>query len=374
MIRLAIDTSAAMARSSGIGRYVTELIASLSRLAGVELRVGREFNLWRGVRPLVERPRTRVDTILASASEFLYENLRLPGTVRNAAVHLYHATAARLPARRLSVPIVTTVHDFAAFEFPRWQGVMRGWKLRGQIERAVAGARLVIVPSDAIRRELVARFPSAASRTLTIPHGVAAAFREVHRPPTTSPTFVSVATQERRKNLVVLLEAFARVLAAHPAARLRLIGQEHNASHAIGHRVRALGIAHAVTVEGYVSDEHLADAYAAAIATVYPSVYEGFGLPILESMSAGAPVITSGAGAMGEVAGAAALFVDRVDASSVAAAMSRIVDDPSLRAHLVAAGRERAAGFTWDSSARRHLEAYRTATEDLRRVRVSGLA
>lgn len=363
MIRIALDTSAAMARASGIGRYVTELVAALARIDGVEPRTGPEFNLWRGVQTVVAR-RGRLDAILASASEFLYENLRLPTIVREAAVDVYHATAARLPARRLSVPIVATVHDFAAFELPSWQGAVRGFKLRGQIRRAVAGARFVIVPSDAIRRELVARVPSAAARTLAIPHGVAAVFHAVRRAGSPAPTFVSVATLERRKNLVVLLEAFARVLAAHPAARLRLIGQAQNASHALRDRVRDLGVAHAVTVEGYVSDRHLADAYAAAIATVYPSVYEGFGLPILESMAAGAPVITSRAGAMGEVAGAAALLVDRVDAGSLAAAMSRIIDDPALRAHLAAAGSRRAAGFTWASCARRHLEVYRMALED----------
>jgi glycosyltransferase involved in cell wall biosynthesis len=357
-MRVALDTSAALVRPSGIGRYVTELTAALSRIEGVELRTGLPFNLWRGVQGAA---------VLAGAREFLYENVRLPAIVRAAGIDVYHATAARLPARRLSIPIVATVHDFAAFEFPSWQGTLRGWKLRGQIRRAVAGAHAIIVPSDAIRRELVARAPSAAARTLAIPHGVAAVFREVRRAAPTSPTFVSVATLERRKNLVVLLEAFARVLAGHPAARLRLIGQEQNAGRALRDRVRGLGIADAVTVEGYVSDGHLAAAYAAATATVYPSVYEGFGLPILESMAAGAPVITSAAGAMGEVAGAAALRVDALDAGSLAAAMSRIIDDPALGPRLAAAGRARAAGFTWESCARRHLETYRTAVEDLGR-------
>jgi len=357
-IRAALDTSAVGSHSSGIGRYVTQLVLALRR-AGVAVVAGPELSLSRA--PHGEARTGLAGSALTAANELLYERVRLPGVVRRAGVDLYHATAARLPGRRLSVPIVVTIHDFAAFEFPSWQGTLRGFNLRSQIRRAVSRADLIVVPSVTIRQELERRFPSAASRAVTIAHGVASVF---HRTPRTdegaaaTTTFVSVATLERRKNLTTLLDAFARVLAIHPGARLRLIGQDQNAASAIQQRLDRLQIRQAVTTEGYVSDEQLAGAYAGALATVYPSVYEGFGLPIIESMASGTPVITSDRGAMREVAGGAALLVDPQDPDSIAAEMRRLAEDGRLRERLQSAGRERALAFTWDACARRHLEAY----------------
>jgi glycosyltransferase involved in cell wall biosynthesis len=364
VIRIAVDTSAVGPQSSGIGRYVSELVSRLRSFPGVEPVVGPAFNLWKGTDEIVTG-RNLFRSALAITNGLLYEPVGLPKRVRCAGIDLYHAAAARVPVRRLSIPIVATVHDFAAFELPNWQGKVHGWQLRCQVRRAVRAAALIIVPSETIRDELAIRFPSAAPRTLVIHHGVTGVFRNVRRTTSAAPTFVSVATLERRKNLTTLLEAFARVLSAHPAARLRLIGQEQNASDAISRRLDQLRIRHAVTTEGYVSDQYLAEAYAAATATIYPSLYEGFGLPILESMAAGAPVIASDRGAMREVAGEAALLVDPLDPGPLAAAMLRLIEDPALWARFQKTGRERAAAFTWEKCASTHLEAYRQLTQNL---------
>jgi glycosyltransferase involved in cell wall biosynthesis len=364
VIRIAVDTSAVGPQSSGIGRYVSELVSGLRSLPGVEPVVGPAFNLWKGTDEIITG-RNLVRSALATANGLLYEPLGLPRRVRRSGIDLYHASAARVPVRRLSIPIVATIHDFAAFELPTWQGRVHGWQLRCQVRRAVAAAALIIVPSETIREELAVRFPSAASRTRVVHHGVTGVFRNVRHGAPATPTFVSVATLERRKNLTTLLEAFARILSAHPASRLRLIGQEQNASGAIRQRLDRLRITDAVTTEGYVSDQYLAQAYAAATATVYPSLYEGFGLPILESMAAGAPVIASDRGAMREVAGEAALLVDPFDPGSLATAMLRLIEDPALHARLQNLGRERAARFTWEKCAGAHMEAYRQLAQNL---------
>jgi glycosyltransferase involved in cell wall biosynthesis len=360
-----LDTSAVGPQSSGIGRYVTELISALRSFPGVEPIVGPALNLWRGVYPTGNR-RNLIRSILAIASGFFYEPIGLPSRVRRNGIDIYHATAMRVPVRRLSIPIVATIHDFAAFELPTWQGRARGWQLRGQIRRAVSAARVIIVPSEVIREELAIRFPSAASKVRVIPHGVPPVFRQIRHKPSITPTYVTVATLERRKNLSTLLEAFARVVSVYPESRLRLIGQEQNASGAIRRRLEQLRIGHAVTTEGYVSDDRLAQAYATATATVYPSLYEGFGLPILESMAAGAPVITSDRGTMREVAAGAALLVDPLDPNALANAMLRLLEEPGLRARLQNLGRERAAAFTWKNCASRHVEAYQKLISDLR--------
>lgn len=115
----------------------------------------------------------------------------------------------------------------------------------------------------------------------------------------------------------------------------------------------------AVRVERYLSDEAVADAYAGATATVYPSVYEGFGLPVIESMAAGAPVVAGDIGATREVAGGAALLVNPLDVQAIGSAMLRLIEDPALNDSMSAAGRARASGFTWEKSACEHIQVYR---------------
>src|SRR5581483_3199010 len=141
----------------------------------------------------------------------------------------------------------------------------------------------------------------------------------------------------------------------------RLIGQPQNDAAAIGRQLRDRSLAAAVSVEGYLDDQAVAAAYASATATVYPSLYEGFGLPILESMAAGTPVICGDNSALRETAGDAGLVVDPRDAGAIAAAMLRLIDDPSHGEALSQAGRERAATFSWERCAREHAKVYAEA-------------
>jgi glycosyltransferase involved in cell wall biosynthesis len=359
VIRVALDTSATSPKSTGIGRYVTELLKALGLANDVKLAVGPVYSLWKGVATLnAAHP---VASLLTCVNDFYSEYIRLPSVLRGSGIDVYHAPAARVPVRSLPVPLVVTVHDFAAFELPTWQGRIRGAKLRAQIGRAIERARLIVLPSEAMRQELAQRFPQAVSKARTIYSAASSIFHRAPRSIPRTPTFVSVATLERRKNLATLIDAFAIVVAAHPEVRLRLIGQSHNDRGAVLQRLAQHRIVDSVTLEGYVTDDSLAEAYADATATVYPSLYEGFGLPILESMAAGAPVITSNCGAMREIGGGAALLVDPLDPDSVAQAMLHLIEDPDLRAQYKAASRQHATRFTWEQTARKHIEVYRQA-------------
>ena len=344
---------------TGIARYIDELARALRSEMGDALVESDAFDLWNGV---ASRGRSSFKGIVRGIAR---EHMMLPGRLRQWGIDVYHATASRPPSRRVSIPLVVTVHDFAAYEYPDLQGLRRGAKLRRQLERAVADPSLIVVPSESVRREMGILFPQHAAKARVARHGVAAVFQRP-RGATAKPTFVAIATLEKRKNLATLIDAFALVAARHPDARLRLIGQPHNDIGTIRDRLKRRGLVHAVSVEGYLSDEAVADAYAGATGTVYPSLYEGFGLPIIESMSAGAPVIAADIPVTREVAADAALFVEPLDAEALGAAMLRLIDDSELNRALSEAGRARAALFTWERSARDHINVYHEAHQTSR--------
>jgi glycosyltransferase involved in cell wall biosynthesis len=201
-----------------------------------------------------------------------------------------------------------------------------------------------------------------------IHHGVSEIFRVTgdvrsSRSIGANPTFVTIATLERRKNLSTLIDAFAQVAKQRPAARLRLIGQADNDLAGVRKRLAGHRLENAVTVEGHIADDAVVRAYESAVATVYPSLYEGFGLPLIESMAAGTPVIAADLKVTREVAGDAAIFVDPYDCGAIAHAMLQLLDDASLRESLSEAGIRRAAQFTWERSALEHAQVYREALE-----------
>ena len=170
-----------------------------------------------------------------------------------------------------------------------------------------------------------------------------------------------MGTLEPRKNLTTLLQAFARLRRAgqvDPALRLVLAGARGWLDEPIFRTVRSFGLDEAVHFPGFIDDDDLPDLYRGAAAFVFPSLYEGFGLPVLEAMACGAPVVTSNTSSMPEVAGGAAMLVDPRDVDGLAAAIARVLRDEGLRARLRAAGLARARQFSWETAARQVLDAY----------------
>lgn len=330
---------------------ITPILVGPKRIAGASFPPGVE---WIVTPPLAGSTIGRLYR-LGFENVFLKSRLRLKGA------RLYHATAFRAPYRDPGVPVVTTIPDLAAFFLPDAQPRLRSAHLRAQVRRAVCCSRLLIVLSAAVREELLARFPLSPEKVRVIPLGASEVFRTARRFEPSVPTFVSVATLERRKNLLRLLDAFDRVRERYPAARLRLIGQTENDARRIRQRIDALGLEKAVTLDGYLGDPEVAAAYAHSTAVVYPSLYEGFGLPVLEAMAAGSLVIASNRGAMREVGGEHALLVDPEDPNAIAAAMLCAIEKPGLRDERIKRGRERALLLTWERCAALHAEVYREA-------------
>jgi alpha-1,3-rhamnosyl/mannosyltransferase len=264
------------------------------------------------------------------------------------------------------VPAVGVVFDLVAFD--RSLSAPRGALFERLTLPAAAGrARALLCISQATRAELVARFPAAASRAIVTPLAADAAFAAAAPDPAVAARHgldrryvLSTATLEPRKNLSRLIEAFA---ALDPALRERfelvLVGGR-------GWRTEALDATltrHAALVRtlGFVDDADLPALYAGADLVAYPSLEEGFGLPVLEAMAAGAPVLTSDRSSLPEVGGDAAFYVDPTSVDRIRAGLATLLADPERRAALAAAGRVRAREFSWEATARGTLGALERA-------------
>jgi glycosyltransferase involved in cell wall biosynthesis len=265
---------------------------------------------------------------------------------------LYHGTKNTLPFR-LPCPAVVTVHDLAVYRHPESFALLQRWHLRSHVPYALRAARAVITVSEHAAGDLRHEFPASAGKVRAIPNGVSArlqpptdpqslaAFRARHRLGD-GPIVAYLGTLQPRKNVELLAAAFVR--AALPGAVLVLAGRIRP-----GYRP-ALSAEH-VHVIGALAPAELPIFYGAASVLVSPSLYEGFGLTLLEAMACGCPVIALRRSAVPEVVGEAAVLLDEPDEQGLAAAITRVVEDRACAADLRARGLARAATFSWARTA-----------------------
>jgi glycosyltransferase involved in cell wall biosynthesis len=265
----------------------------------------------------------------------------LPLRARGADV--LHCTTYRGPVHTRT-PLVVTVHDVAVFRhpdaFPRWT---REYSRR-VVPRVLGAARRILAVSEFTASELEVVLGIEREKIRVVPNAVDAVFSP-DGPRGEGDYLIAVGTLEPRKNLARTIEATARL-----GLELRVVGASGwGGVEARGAHVRWLG---------EISDEDLARQYRGALCLAYPSLYEGFGIPVLEGMACGIPVVTSTGGATAEVAGRAGVLVDPLDPAAIAAGIEEAI---ARRAELGALGLERAREFSWDESARLTVEAYREA-------------
>jgi glycosyltransferase involved in cell wall biosynthesis len=273
--------------------------------------------------------------------------------------------------------LVVTVHDLAAIRFAdRYPRRARALHKRGAHITAAEAAR-VIVPSRSTALDVEEFYGVERERIRVVPHGVdIAAFGpgddhavgdaalRWERRGIAEPYVLWVGTQEQRKNVVAVLDAFAHVASRHPELTLVLHGPNGWLGDEVGEGLQKRGL-HGRTIvsEGSLPRSELAALYGRAAVFVYPSLYEGFGLPVLEAMACGTPVVTSNISALPETAGDAALLVDPLDDLALAEAIARIVEDRVLAEDLAARGQKRAKAFTWGETARRTWAVYEEARD-----------
>lgn len=350
-----------MAQWSGIGRYTRGLVRGLDATGDVELTLltARDDD------PLLPESGDRVTVVRASASPLSFAGMReFSSAIRAARPDVAHCPHIPTPLSS-DVPLVVTVHDLIPLLV---RGVMpspvRRRVFRFLVGRAVRRARCVIVPSHSTARDLERMFPDGADRIAVIPEAADELLAvspepvapEVIEPGT--PYLFSMGNTRPHKDLPTLLAAFHLLAPAHPELRLLLAGEgpagylDAWLSGEARSRVR---------FTGPVTDGQLRTLYEHAAVFAFPSRYEGFGLPPLEAMALGTPVVIADAASLPEVTGDAALTFEPGEPGRLAECIARVLDDPAERERLVAAGRERAAGFTWESTAKQTLEAYRKA-------------
>lgn len=359
-------------RSAGVSGYIRQLLAHLPAAApdlhltaftpDVELDLPASLDVHRSTRWDTRRPLRRI----------IWEQATLPLLVRQAQLDLLHGAVNINPALA-PCPTVVTVHDLSFMRYPQaFPPVQRAY-LQSQVRRSVRAARQVIAVSQATKQDVVALFGVPADRIDVVYNGVDAsfclapaaqveAFRRRQRLP--ERYILHLGTLEPRKNLVRLVQAFAQVKgmdSGQPPIKLVLAGGKGWDYDAIFAEVTHQGLEQEVLFPGYVADEELVWWYRAAAVFAYPSLLEGFGLPVLEAMACGAPVVTSNVSSLPEVAGDAALLVDPTSVDALAAALLRLLDGTTLAAELRTRGLHQAARFPWSRTAAETADVYRRA-------------
>jgi glycosyltransferase involved in cell wall biosynthesis len=276
---------------------------------------------------------------------------------------VFLSTNSYLTAWLLRIPAVLVIYDMVAFDRAHQPNLRSAVVERLTLGFAVRRSRAFIAISRATAQDFEARFEAARGRVSVVPLGVSPALERSDDavrdlPP---PGFVlAVGTLEPRKNLPRLVEAYEqldeRLQRRHPLVVVGELGWRTDDT--LG-ALRSLG--ERCILLGRVSDATLAELYRRCALFCYPSLYEGFGLPVLEAMAAGAAVVTSNVSSLPEVGGEAVAYADPRDAASIGDAMRRLLESPEQRSSLGSAARTRAAGFDWDKTAAGVLEVLREA-------------
>jgi len=298
----------------------------------------------------------------------------LPWGVRRRRLDVCHFTNGVAPLR-LACPIVVTIHDTGLWRYPQFHYWKRILSMRPVVSRVARRAAAVITVSESVKKEVVELLGVRPERVHVVYSGVGSHFRRlesdavgeaVRRQHNLPERFVLVVGSiEPRKNLVRLLRAYAR-LRQRPSLRdvgLVFVGELGWKYEPILEEARLLGDA-PVRFVGRVDDASLVAMYNLASVLAFPSIYEGFGLPILEAMACGTPVLTSNSGAMAEVAGDAAELVDPLSEESIARGLRSVLDDVTHAAKLRRRGLVRAQSFSWVDTATRTLRVYTQALQE----------
>ena len=379
MARIGINaqllTFARTYRNAGSAAFIYHLLSTLPSLSGshqyivftnadctgLPVHGDRRFRVVRSMLN-TEKPAQRI----------LWEQTALPALLARHRIDVIHGTLNVLPLAR-RIPGVVTIHDLSFLLFPERFLPGRRRYLTTFTRLSARGARRVVTSSLNTKRDVVRLLGVPEDRVRVIYLGVedrfrqpiaqerVAQFRQDHRLP--DRFYLFMGTLEPRKNLVRLLNAY------HVARRrgvdwpLVLAGAKGWLYDEIFERVKALGLADHVHFPGYVADEDQPLWYAAAGAFVYPSLYEGFGLPVAEAMACGCPVLTAGNSSLVEVAGDAAILVKAEDEGCIADALCRIAGDSALREDLTRRGRDQSSRFDWRRTTEEVAQVYAEALE-----------
>ncbi len=355
-MRAGIDATPLTAVTGGVARYTHELSRALAaRFPEDEfwLLSDQRFAYPGDEIPNLKRGKGPVNRI-----ERRWWLWGLQGAIRRHRIDVFHGTDFAVPYLPVR-PSVMTLHDLSPWLDPRWQTDAGRIRRRTPLLLRLGRATMVVTPTEAVRKAAMERFHIAESRIVAVPHGANPRFHPLEAPAAAMPYFLFVGTIEPRKNLRMLMEAWREVRKVH-AVDLVLAGRVRRD---FGPLPEEPGMIFA----GPVEEEKLPALYAGAVAVVYPSLYEGFGLPVLEAMQCGAMVIASRDAAIREVAAEGALCLEANDRKAWVEAMTRAAGDAEWVRSWRENGLRRAAQFSWTRTAELTREVYAEAQRRFRR-------
>jgi len=377
-VRIGLEITAAVCQRGGIGRYVRELLRTLAALDG-ENQYHTFFaatnDLALGLPTLPANFHVRRlpfhDIWLAR----VWQRLRVPLPVEliTGRVDVYHSPDFTLPPTLEQTPTLLTVHDLSFVRHPSSAAPgLRGY-LDVVVPRSVRRATHVLADSQSTKDDLIDLYQTPDDKITVLYAGVGSGFKHVDDLGELSnvrvcydlgerPYVLSIGTLQPRKNHIRLIQAFDRAL-RDSEYNLVLAGGEGWLYEDVREQVAKSGLEDRVLFPGFVAEAHLPALYSAAAMMAFPSLYEGFGLPVLEAMACGVPVLASTSPCLPEVAGDAAMMVDASDVSAMAVAIQELIYQPELRDALKKKGVARAAQFRWEKSAAELLRIYRAIGE-----------
>jgi glycosyltransferase involved in cell wall biosynthesis len=375
-MRIGIDYTAAVRQRAGIGRYTRNLVQAMAKYdaqtsytlfvaggqpeSGPEGRGGDHPDLW--------PPNFRIRSVALSDRwlHILWQRLRVPVPVQviTGPLDLFHSPDFVLPPLGRT-PGILTVHDLSFLRVPNC--FLPGFRdyLERAVSHAVHRAALILADSDSTRRDLVDLLNVGPERVVVLYPGVEARFCPIQDVEVLSRVrgsydlpkrfVLGLGTLQPRKNFVGLIEAFAQLIAhSHKATdglHLVIVGSKGWMADDIPAAVVRCGVGERVRLIGFVEDGDLPALYNLAVFFAFPTWYEGFGLPVLEAMACGTPVVAADNSSLPEVVGQAGLLVPAGDQAAIVEGMKRLLDDPLLRARLMAAGCRQAQRFSWEKAA-----------------------
>lgn len=381
MIDVLYDISPAVHQGAGLARYAERLASHLLSEQAEQVRLGFFYNRHSGHLPppgLRDTPAVtlplgqlawRLSVLASQVARQTYRPIQQQmGPRRGPIAPVYHATEHLLP--RLQTPTVLTVHDLIFERYPEHHTQRNRLYLRVAMPLYVKAASAIIAVSRHTQRDLVELYGADPRKIHVVYEGVDERFRpaeegeirrvaEQYSPD--RPYLLMVGTLEPRKNHAAALRALARLKAWGWPHRLLLVGGQGWLFEPIRQQIEADGLGGDVHFGGYVPDEDLAPLYSGAAAVLVPSLYEGFGFPVLEAMACGAPVVCSSASSLPEVAGEAALLVRPDDDLGLAHAVHLLLSQGAAAQMLGEMGRVQAAQYRWDTCARETVAVYRRA-------------
>jgi glycosyltransferase involved in cell wall biosynthesis len=369
---------------TGVGHYTFELARALAVAAPSD-----EFELaYPSVYPpiaLLNETTLPINLRAARIATGVFDRhwwaVGLPRHIRRSGVELFHGTNYDVPLWG-NCPSILTIHDLSAYLHPATHLARRVRRARRRLPLMARTATMIITPTESVRREVCEYLKVAPAKVVAVPEAPRDIFQPLAQPEALEVKrqfgiegefLLAVGTVEPRKNLLTLVRAFEELVRSSSVPeqlRLVITGKTGWLTGELFAYVQSSSVRERLLFTGYIPDTHLRALYSSCAAFIYPSLYEGFGLPPLEAMSCGAPVVASCIAALCETLGdEAALLFPPTDAHALARSICELIDDPDARRRLSRAGQKRAARFTWERTARLTLEVYEQALGRKREMR-----